>query len=207
MPSDHHDVESAIRLIARARGISVTALRRTIQTLATSSRPDPSRLAVRILTKALASMPLRVEAPRLGKPITIDLVAEKPFAFGEGVVVGDVITAPGFEPVTMDRGQCVRAVVYKTGQRISGLATFTAKPPIEPYAYDVAFFVLTNEEERVWQVNARELAHVARDIEAGAAWHRIRRLKSGALRLEFPMRGSDFDLGSRAGRPPVRGPQ
>jgi hypothetical protein len=183
--------------------VTVAAVREALEGLGSVDAND----AVAILRQALAPAGVRVERVTQGRPLIVDLVADAPVAWGEGVIAGDLIDDDVFAPIVLERGGRARAAVFRAATRSAGLGMFTIRMnrAVQRDAYDIAFCVLI-DERRSWQINRRELEFVARKVEPGATWNRIRHLRSGGLRMEMPKSPSDFDLPYRMGPPPKRRP-
>lgn len=199
--SDHDPYRRGVRLVADALGVGVRRVDAALAPLRGAVRGEEEP-AVGILRRALREHGVDVVSVMPGRPLVVEVEARRPVAFGEGVSVGELIEDPSFQPWILEPGRRARAACYQSAKRLAGLAMFTVRPPGRA-RFEAAFLVLV-VEARVWQINGAELAYAKGDLESGAAWHRVRLLKSGALRMELPQGGSDWDLAYRVGPPPTR---
>jgi hypothetical protein len=199
---DHDNFRKGVRLIGRALGVPEEQVEAALAPLRRAVRDDDGE-ALAVVRRALIERGVSITGVFPGRPTILELEASQPVAFGEGVVVGDLLDDATFRPWVLNPGRRVRAALYRSAKRMAGLAMFSTRPPTERAPWDGAFLVLESEA-RVWQINGAELAFVRDELESGRAWHRIRLLANGTLRMELPMSGSDWDFSFRVGKPPTR---
>jgi hypothetical protein len=195
-PDQRRAFEQAIRLAARALNVTQAAVRAALHAIPEARAQEDAALGV-----LLPQLPqLRLRASHPGRPHTVELVATRDVAFGEGVAVKDRL--PG--QVVLRKGEHVRAALFRATKRSGRLAQFTVTLPADLSLYRMIFLVLLSER-RVWTANIEELVHARDTLAAGQAWHRVRLLAGGALRFEMPGALCDWDLSFRTGSLPPEG--